>query len=112
MSSRVQSWSMVSLLLAACVGPEDTGWPIDESGEQVTVTVLDNDWVRVGERRLPVDLFLLEMRQRTRPMKAEDARRMIVHILVEAPVALDVQPVVDRLVEQLFIAGIRQIRYL
>ncbi|MBK8097430.1 MAG: hypothetical protein IPK26_10000 [Planctomycetes bacterium] len=102
----------LAALLAACVGPEDTGWPIDESGDHVTVTVLDNDWVRVGDRRLPVDLFLLEMRQRTRPLPPEEARRMIVHILVEAPATLDVRHVIDRLADQLFIAGIRQIRYL
>ena len=112
MKFRARSRLALAALLAGCVGPEDTGWPIDESGEHVTVTVLDNDWVRVAERRLPVDLFLLEMRQRTRPLPPEEARRMIVHILVEAPATLDVQPIVDRLVEQLFIAGIRQIRYL
>ena len=89
----------------------------DSSKGLVVVDILGDGFVRCGERRLPVEALVLELRQRTRAMSTDDLQKFVVHLR-----AFDQEPgseparqakrATDRLVDELHIMGVRQVVYL
>jgi hypothetical protein len=102
--------------LAACAsdGPVPAGF--DDSGGSVPVRVLADGFVVTGPRRIPLEAFVLELRQRTRAMAPAELRRFVVAIDVERGLGADaevrVRKGVDRLYAELEIMGVKQIRHL
>jgi len=105
-------------LFAGCASetPElDRAVVFDESAGVVAITVLGDGFVRVGEKRMPLDAIALELRQRTRAMSKDDLMRFVVQLFTEPQLpgseAADVaRHGVDRLFRELQIMGVRQIR--
>lgn len=105
-------------LLAACASetPElDRAVVFDESAGVVAITVLGDGFVRSGEKRIPLDAIVLELRQRTRTMAKEELLRFVVQLFTEpqlpgSPAADVARKGVDRLFRELQIMGVRQIR--
>ena len=74
---------------AACASetPElDHATVFDESAGKVVVVVCGDAFVRCGERRLPLDAMVLELRQRTRAMSRDEVSRFVVQLLAEPQV--------------------------
>jgi len=89
----------------------------DASAGAVTVTVLGDGFVRAGERRVPLEAFVLELRQQTRAMAAEELLRLVVHVLATpqvagSPAAQAAQRDIARFMHELEIMGVKQVRLL
>jgi hypothetical protein len=90
----------------------------DTSAGEVEITVDGDGFVHSGGRRLPLEAIVLELRQRTRSMpKDELEQRFVVH-LHTAPqsagtdAAANARQGMDRLVRELQVMGVRQVRFL
>lgn len=104
-------------LLAACATDTPTSTEFDRSAGYVVVEVGGDGFVRAGDRRLPLDALVLELRQRARAMTADERSRFVVRLKPAA--GLDGEGAqraardgLNRFVDQLMIMGIRQIEFL
>ncbi|MBX3465014.1 MAG: hypothetical protein KF830_17735 [Planctomycetes bacterium] len=112
---KVQPWCL--LLLGACAGnqPEPDGF--DSSAGLVTVDVGGDGFVRTDGRRMPAEAAVLALRQRTRAMTAEELGRFVVHLRADrqqagSEAAAQCQTTINRLVDELVIMGVRQVKFL
>ena len=115
----VGPWPSVvaSLLLAACASEAPVATGFDSSAGLVVVDVAGDGFVRTGDRRLPLEALVLELRQRTRAMSAEDLQKFVVRLRADpqAPRSQEAQraqAAMNRLVDELMIMGVRQVVYL
>ena len=104
-------------LAAACAAEPGEQKTFDDSLGTVTIVVAADGFVQCDGRRIPLELAVLELRQRTRPMSADDRSKFVVHVRSEkhdegSEAALQTQRLVNRLVDELYIMGVRQVRYL
>ena len=117
MTRRFWSWAIAGVLgLAACSGSTPYRTEFDASAGEVEVTALGDGFVLTLDGRVPLEAAILTLRQRTRAMSADALLRFVVH-LNAAPVDAPDAPAragadLDRLLGELQIMGVRQIRYL
>ena len=102
-------------LLAALAGACVTEGGISEPSpmpvtEVVDVRTLGDGFVRTGERRIPVETFVLEMRQHTRALGAAASLGVRVDIVVDEGGGEAAGRAADYLLEQLQIMGVRNAR--
>jgi hypothetical protein len=103
-----------ALAFAACAS-ETPDTTFDDSAGLVTITVLGDGFVRTGDRRIPVEAVVLELRQRTRAMTKDERLRFVVQLLADPQVegsaaAAVARRGIDQLYDQLFIMGVKQVR--
>jgi hypothetical protein len=103
----------LSLLVsfAACASEPPGVATLPSADANVVIDVAGDGFVRVGGRRIPLDAILLELRQRTRTMTAEERERFVVHLRVDPqPARSEAATVaskgVNRLVLELQVMGI------
>lgn len=98
----------LAALAAGCagVGPEGAMPEPAAVTEEISVRLLGGGFVRCGDRRLPLDALVLELRQRVRPMEAAGRAGVLVQIAVD-PEA-DIGHDLARLVDELYIMGVGQ----
>ncbi len=119
MTTRRSSLPGLFAVLAACA--TDAPGPVpprtfDASAGTVEIVVLGDGFVRSGDRRLPLELMVLELRQRTRAMAREDLQQhFVVHVSAEpqpagSATARRAQQGVRRLTDELQIMGVRQVK--
>jgi hypothetical protein len=80
--------------------------------ELLTVEVLGDGFVRAGDRRLPLELLVLELRQRARAMTADQLAGLRVHVGLAADGGDPAMRDAERLLDQLQIIGVRQVTFL
>ena len=105
-----------ALFLPACASEAPANTSFDSSAGLVVVEVLGDGFVRSAERRLPLEALVLELRQRTRKMSPDELSRFVVQLRAEAlpgpEAAARAQQDLNRLLDQLQIMGVLQVRYL
>ncbi len=99
-----------TLLLAACAASEPAAPQIGVSTDVTLVTVLGDGFLRTGERRIPLELFVLEMRQRVRTLDAAALMQVEVQIAVEPDSGEAGARGASTLLDQLQIMGVKQVR--
>jgi hypothetical protein len=110
-----RSGPAVTLLLAAvaaCASEEMAAPELPPATEIVAVQVIGDGFVRCAERRLPLELFVLELRQRVRAMARDDVAGLRVEIGVEPAGGEQAWRGAERIVDELQVMGIRQVRLL
>jgi hypothetical protein len=96
------------VLLAACAANEPAGVEFDHSAGLV---------VRCDGRRAPWEAVVLELRQRTRTMSGDELQCFVVHLHVDTQsddggAAARATRTRERLLDELFIMGVRQAKCL
>ena len=106
------------LVFAACAIDEPHGaGGFDASAGLVEVLVAGDGFVACAGERLPLDAFVLQLRQRTRAMTRDQLNRFVVHIrfadgIAEGEPARVAGASRDRLMSELQVMGVTQARYL
>ena len=102
--------------LLSCAGDDAVETQFDASAGMVTVELLGDGFVRVEDRRVPLEAFVLELRQSLRQMARADLLRYVVRVRladVGSGAAASTQRASRRrLLGELEIMGVRQIVYL
>lgn len=60
------------LVLAGCAGGPPINTDFDDSAGTATCEILGDGFVRTGDRRIPLELFVLEQRQAVRGLSKEE----------------------------------------
>jgi hypothetical protein len=107
---------LVSWLAVACASEAGEQKAFDDSLGTVEVVVAADGFVLCDGRRIPLEAAVLELRQRTRPMSADDRGKFVVRVRSElyeerSEAAAQTQRHANRLVDELFVMGVRQVRY-
>lgn len=108
------SLAFLLAVLCACAGPLPVSTNFDSSGGLVAVEILGDGFVRADDRRIPLEAFVLELRQATRRMQAERLLRFVVRVRLTAnfddrAMAQMASDGREYLVKQLQIMGVRQL---
>ena len=106
-----------TLLLAACASEPLAPDALDASGGLVEVAFAGDGFVHVAGERLPLDAWVLRMRQRLRAMDAAARAAFVVQLrvrdgLAERANVLRAEAEMNRTVDELHVMGVRQIRFL
>ncbi|MFT4515076.1 MAG: hypothetical protein ACI89X_001216 [Planctomycetota bacterium] len=101
--------------LSSCATDMPISTTFDSSAGLASCQLLGDGFVRTGDRRIPLEAFVLELRQATRAMTSDELSRYVVAIGIDASVEGDVaaQNISDGrefLLRQLEIMGVRQAR--
>jgi hypothetical protein len=104
----------LSLWVSACANPIPVSSSFDSSGGMVEVEVLGDGFVTMGDRRIPLEACVLELRQATRQMESSQLLRFVVTLRVAADiqdrsVAQEISLGRDYMIKQLQIMGVRQL---
>jgi hypothetical protein len=103
-------------LLGACASEAPAETSFDSSAGLVVVDVLGDGFVRSEGRRVPLDAIVLELRQRTRRMTGDEIMRFVVQLRADPlpgrEAAEGTQQGLNRLVDELYKMGVRQVRFL
>lgn len=102
---------VVTTLFAACASELPFTTSFDTAGA-VVVEVLGDGFVRVGERRMPLETFVLEARWKTRQMTKEERLLFAVHLRISADVQTGESARLairgrDRLLDELYVMGVK-----
>lgn len=100
---------LVALALGLCACAGDPSVAMDLSGTQVEVTVLGDGFVRADGKRVPLEEFVLRMRQRLRALPEDERIALWVRVRVEQGSGPGARREVDRLLEELNLMGVRQV---
>jgi hypothetical protein len=105
------------VLLAACAANEPAGVEFDHSAGLVVIDIGDDGFVRCDGRRAPWEAVVLELRQRTRTMSGDELQCFVVHLHVDTQsddggAAARATRTRERLLDELFIMGVRQAKCL
>lgn len=110
---------LIVMLVASssCVGDAPYRTSFDESGGHIEIVVLGDGFVRSEGERQPLEAIVLTLRQRTRAMSKEERLRFVVQLLhepgiVDASARRRAATDLDRLLGELQVMGVRQVRYL
>ena len=103
----------VTLALASCVSDLPIDTTFDNSAGDVSCEILGDGFVQTGDRRIPIESFILELRQTTRAMTREEVRRFVVGVRFApgSPDGVAAEQAVrgrEYLLQQLQIMGVRQ----
>ena len=105
-----------AVLLGACASEAPANTSFDSSAGLVIVDVLGDGFVRSADRRMPLEAFVLELRQRTRKMSPDELSRFVVQLRADPlpgpEAAACAQQGMNRLLREFQIMGVRQVRYL
>lgn len=101
-------------LLPACSTEAPYETAFDQSGGTIDVEVLGDGFVRSGNRRLPLDLLVLELRQRMRTIDDGLRDRIVVRLkvapgIVAGPQAKVAREGLNRLIDELGIMDVGQV---
>lgn len=112
----MRSWSLLGLplVLAACVKDVPFKTSFDSSAGMASCEILGDGFVRTGDRRIPLEAFVLELRQVIRALSKEERLRYSVawRITPDLPNEAAAKIASDGnnyLMLQLQIMGIRQV---
>jgi hypothetical protein len=115
-------WSWIAWLAAATAGacstaeyePEQAlaAAIASEASERLVVLVLGDGFVRTGDRRIPLELLVLELRQRTRSMTAGQRAGLCVAIGLAPDGGEQAVRDAERLLDQLQVMGVGMATYL
>jgi len=102
---------LAAVAFAACASDPEAPSLLPAATEVVVAQVTGDSFVRTGDRRIPREAFVLELRQRTRAMTRAQRDGFRVELAIDAdagePAIRDAEWVLD----QLQIMGIRQASY-
>ena len=106
----------LALLFAACATEPGVPEPIDASGELVEASFVGDGFVYVDGERLPLDAWLLRMRQRLRTMDAAAREKFGVQLRMrqginERAAQKRADAELNRTLEQLEIMGVGYVRF-
>jgi len=105
----------LAVLLASCSTSEPEPKSFDDSAGQVTISVGADGFVRRDDQRQPLEAAVLELRQRTRTMTADELARFVVTVQIapqpDEPAAAAARRAANRFVDELQIMGVRQVEY-
>ena len=80
MTRRLFAAVWLALALGACASDDGVVTEFDYSAGLVEVEVLGDGFVRVDERRIPLEALVLELRQATRAMARSELLRYVVRV--------------------------------
>ena len=116
MTQRRMPLLAVAFALAACESGPPVDTEFDYSAGLVSVELHGDGFVRVDDRRIPLEQFVLELRQATRKMETTELLRYVVRLRLaqvqNGEAARVQQSARARLLNELEIMGVRQIVYL
>ena len=98
-------------LLVGCGATPSTLPNMPAVAEGIEVVVYGNGFVRVDGRRMPLDLLVLDLRQRVRTMESSERGGLRVEINVDLDGGLPARDACERLVDQLQIMGIMNVAF-
>lgn len=101
---------LVAVAFTAACASESAEPSLGYAAEVVEVRVLGDGFVRTGDRRLPLEALVLELRQRARAMDATARLQFRVDVAVDPDGGEVAAHGADLLLEQLQILGVRQAR--
>ena len=102
---------MLALLLhSSCATGEVAEPALTKSSEVTQVQVFGDGFLTLGSRRMPLETFILEMRQRIHALAAEERAAVQVDIAVDPNSGKAGADGADFLLQQLQIIGIKQFR--
>lgn len=110
--------SLALLFVAACATSEPSAPSVfDSSAGEVVVEFAGDEFVQCGGRRMALDAWILRMRQRLRGMDPAQRAAFVVQVRVqdgvlERATVLRAEAEMNRCVDELFVMGVRQIRFL
>lgn len=111
-SRRLAVAVVLASAFAACATEEPVETYLAPADEVIQVEILGDGFVRTGDRRIPREAFVLELRQRVRPMPSEKIALLRVEIDVREDADERATRDSDWLLDQLYVMGIGQVRYL
>jgi hypothetical protein len=110
--ARCGAWLLTGSLLAAiagCASADEPGAPeLAPVTATVAVQVFGDGFVRCDQRRLPLELFVLELRQRVRSMPKADVAGLHVVIAIDQDGGDAAVRAAERLVDELQVMGVQQ----
>jgi hypothetical protein len=104
--------ALLALLLGACATDEMDAPSVSFSGERVDVKVYGDGFVQCAAGRVPLEAFVLTMRQRMRALGPGHAAELWVHIDVDRDGGAAARAAVDQLFVELKHMGVKQVAYL
>jgi hypothetical protein len=95
---------------AACASSEPVA-ALPSADAALTIDVAGDGFVRIGERRMPLDAAVLELRQRARKMTADERVRFVVQLRTDpqpdgSEAARIAREGVNRLIDEFQVMGI------
>lgn len=104
---------LVCAALSSCATDMPIRTTFDSSAGLASCELLGDGFVRTGDRRIPLEAFVLELRQTTRAMTRSELSRYVVMIGFDASVrdgeaAENISDGREYLLRQLQIMGVRQ----
>lgn len=102
----------IALLLSACASDEPDAPSASFSGERIDVKVYGDGFVQCAAGRVPLEAFVLTMRQRMRALGPGHASSLWVHVDVDRDGGAPARAGVDQLLQELYNMGVRQVEYL
>lgn len=112
---RYTPWLMTYLVALGCAASAEADpTRFDASAGNVVWRVHGDGFLRWDRRRLPMDAAILELRLQTRAMAAESLLQLVVEVYPEPVAGCEASAVedVERLLRELQIMGVRQVRLL
>ena len=105
--------TLVCLVLSSCATDMPISTTFDSSAGLASCELLGDGFVRTGGRRIPLEAFVLELRQTTRAMTRGELSRYVVTLGFDASVqdgvgAKNISAGREYLLRQLQIMGVRQ----
>ncbi len=113
MNVTAAQWMVVAFLLGACATDTPQGTTFDSSAGLVVVDIAGDGFVRCGDRRIPLEAIILELRQRTRRMTSDELARFVVQLRMEpqaegSDAARNASAALNRLLRELDIMDVGQ----
>ena len=104
---------LAGLLLSGCATEMPVSTTFDSSAGLTSCEILGDGFVRIGDRRIPLEAFVLELRQTTRAMTREELSRYVVTVgfnpdVSKGVAAKNISDGREYLLRQLQIMGVRQ----
>lgn len=110
MSFRSVLWLFLPLLVG-CQTNQPTLPNMPAVAERIEVEVYGDGFVRIDGRRMPLDLLVLDLRQRVRTMDSGQRGGLRIEINVDLDGGLPARDACERLVDQLQIMGIMNVAF-
>lgn len=109
----VLSLSAAIALCTSCASELPISTTFDSSAGLASCKILGDGFVMTGERRIPLESFVLELRQKTRAMTSDELRRFVVTVgfdpdVQDGAAAKNIADGREYLLRQLQIMGVRQ----
>lgn len=105
------------VLFAACAASEAAPEDFDSSAGLAEVVVGGDAFVRYDGERMPWEEAVVRLRLRTRALDDGQRQRFVVHLRAEpqepgSAAAANAQQIMNRLMDQVFVMGVLQVKFL